>query len=378
VPEPVLVFTEYRDTLHRLERLIRATGREVTTLHGGLERSERNRAQAAFNAGGVSLLATDAAAEGLNLHHHCRVVIHYELPWRPARLEQRAGRVDRLGQSKRVHEIALVAADTAERLVIAPLMIRAARARAAGDVTAHLLDSLTESAVSDLVMTGKSLPQIHEGPPSPTRTMELRAEAAAEVARLETVRHWRSRSTEQCSRARRSEPVTVATIRSRKSSLNPGLVLVILLSLADPDGRRVHVEMSVVSIDREGWMPGRDARSLRQAVRTIDDLAHRSGTRLSGHIAVELQGIASRVEPLRVAAQEVLRLREARLQHELPSAARQMVQAGLFDRRAIVTTSRKRAVYDARIFEMTARLRTLERSTPLVAGVELAGILIVR
>ena len=49
-----------------------------------------------------------------------------------------------------------------------------------------------------------------------------------------------------------------------------------------------------------------------------------------------------------------------------------------FDRRAIVTTSRKRAVYDARSFEMTARLRTLERSTPLVAGVELAGILVVR
>lgn len=378
VPEPVIVFTEYRDTLHRLERLIRATGRQVTTLHGGLERAERNRAQAAFNAGGVSLLATDAAAEGLNLHHHCRVVIHYELPWRPARLEQRAGRVDRLGQSKRVHEIALVAADTAERLVIAPLMIRAARARAAGDVTAHLLDSLTESAVSDLVMTGESLPQIHEGPPSPTRTMDLRAEAAAEVARLETVRHWRSRSTEQCSRAPRSQPVTVATIRSRKSSLNPGLVLVILLSLADPDGRRVHVEMSVVSIDREGWMPGRDARSLRQAVRTIDNLAHRFGTRLYGHIAVELQGIVSQVEPLRVAAQEMSRMREARLQHELPSAARQMVQAGLFDRRAIVTTSRKRAVYDARIFEMSARLRTLERSTPLVAGVELAGILVVR
>ena len=118
VLEPVIVFTEYRDTLHRLERLIRATGRQVTTLHGGLGRAERNRAQAAFNAGGVSLLATDAAAEGLNLHHHCRIVIHYELPWRPARLEQRAGRVDRLGQSKRVHEIALVAADTAERLVI--------------------------------------------------------------------------------------------------------------------------------------------------------------------------------------------------------------------------------------------------------------------
>lgn len=378
VPEPVIVFTEYRDTLYRLERLIRATGRQVTTLHGGLERAERNRAQSAFNAGGVSLLATDAAAEGLNLHHHCRVVLHYELPWRPARLEQRAGRVDRLGQSKRVHEIALVAADTAERLVLAPLMTRAARARAAGDVTVRLLDSLTESAVSDLVMTGESLPQVREGQPSPTRTVELRAEAAAEVARLETVRHWRSRSAEPCSRAPRSQPVMVGTIRARKSSLTSGLVLAFVLWLSDSDGRRVHAEMWVVSIDREEWMPGKDARSLRHTVRTIDALAHRFGTRLHEHLAVELQGIATRVEPLRIAAQEMSRLREARLQYERPSAARQMVQAGLFDRRAIVANSRKRAVHDAQIFEITARLHKLEQNMPLAGGVELAGVLVVR
>jgi uncharacterized protein YicC (UPF0701 family) len=136
--------------------------------------------------------------------------------------------------------------------------------------------------------------------------------------------------------------------------------------------------MSVVSIDREEWMPGRDARSLRQTVRTIDALAHRFGTRLHEHLAVELQGIASRVEPLRVAAQEMSRMREARLQHELPSAARQMVQAGLFDRRAILATSRKRAVHDAQIFEIAARLHTLERSMPLAGGVELAGVLVVR
>ena len=55
-----------------------------------------------------------------------------------------------------------------------------------------------------------------------------------------------------------------------------------------------------------------------------------------------------------------------------------MVQAGLFDRRAIVANSRKRAVHDAQIFEMTARLHKLEQSMPLVGGVELAGVLVVR
>ena len=52
-----------------------------------------------FREGGV-LLATDAAGEGLNLHHNCRVVVNLELPWNPMRLEQRIGRVDRIGQTR--------------------------------------------------------------------------------------------------------------------------------------------------------------------------------------------------------------------------------------------------------------------------------------
>ena len=180
VREPVIVFTEYRDTLHRLERLLRASDRPWTTLHGGMDRGERSRVQAAFNSGGLSLLATDAAAEGLNLHQHCRVVIHYELPWRPARIEQRVGRVDRLGQTRRVHEIALIATGTAERLVLAPLAARVARARAAGDAGAGFLDSLSEAAVSELVMGGSLPPATSSpGPPPGVQVMDLRAEASA-------------------------------------------------------------------------------------------------------------------------------------------------------------------------------------------------------
>ena len=60
------------------------------------------------------LLATDAAAEGLNLHHRCRLVINLELPWNPMRLEQRIGRVDRIGQRRTVHAFHLVADGTGE------------------------------------------------------------------------------------------------------------------------------------------------------------------------------------------------------------------------------------------------------------------------
>ena len=61
------------------------------------------------------LLATDAAAEGLNLHHRCRLVVNLELPWNPMRLEQRIGRVDRIGQQRTVHAFHLIAAAPAKR-----------------------------------------------------------------------------------------------------------------------------------------------------------------------------------------------------------------------------------------------------------------------
>ena len=83
--------------------------------------------QERFNREGGLLLATDAAAEGLNLHHRCHLVVNYELPWNPARLEQRIGRVDRIGQRRTVHALTLTARDTAEDLVIRNLARRLAR-----------------------------------------------------------------------------------------------------------------------------------------------------------------------------------------------------------------------------------------------------------
>ncbi len=378
VREPVIVFTEYRDTLHRLERLVRATGRPVTTLHGGLERVERNRAQAIFNGGGYSLLATDAAAEGLNLHHHCRIVLHYELPWRPARIEQRTGRVDRLGQSRRVHEIGFVAAGTAERLVLAPLVARAARARTAGDVTAGLLDSLTETAVSELVMGAAFMPPTAPGAKTTVRMPELTAEAAAEVSRLETLRTWISASPAIRFGSSGSKAVVAATIRARASTLRPGLVLVVIQTLTDLDGRRLHSEASVVSVDPTSLSTGYGERTLRRVVEDIDTNIRRSTTTIGQRLGADLQRIAERIESQRAAARTALRLREERLRDGLPSAARQLVQAGLFDRRALSTVGWKRAMNDAHIRELDARLQALERGTQLVAGVELAAVLLVR
>lgn len=102
--EKVIVFTEYRDTLEAIRARIDADpdlADHYVILHGGLTRGQRLRRQELFERPEIRvLLATDAASEGLNLQHHCRRVIHVELPWNPNRLEQRNGRVDRYGQSR--------------------------------------------------------------------------------------------------------------------------------------------------------------------------------------------------------------------------------------------------------------------------------------
>jgi superfamily II DNA or RNA helicase len=126
--QPAVVFTEYRDTLlHVRERL----GQPALVLHGGLTRDERSAVLESFARQPSGLmLATDAAAEGLNLHHHCRLVVNLELPWNPMRLEQRIGRVDRIGQRRTVHAFHLIAGSTGEERLLARLRARVATAKA--------------------------------------------------------------------------------------------------------------------------------------------------------------------------------------------------------------------------------------------------------
>ena len=130
VQEPAIVFTEYRDTLMRIASALQHLA--PVTLHGGLTATERRDHLQAFQSGAARLLlATDAASEGLNLQQRCRLVINLELPWTPLRLEQRIGRVERIGQSRRVHAVHLLAADTAEESSVRRLRVRADRASGA-------------------------------------------------------------------------------------------------------------------------------------------------------------------------------------------------------------------------------------------------------
>ncbi len=105
--ERVLIFTEYRATQKWLHGLLAAEGftegDRLLTLYGGMGQEDTERVKAAFQASPADapvriLLATDCAAEGIDLQNHCCRVVHYEIPWNPNRMEQRNGRVDRHGQ----------------------------------------------------------------------------------------------------------------------------------------------------------------------------------------------------------------------------------------------------------------------------------------
>jgi SNF2 family DNA or RNA helicase len=114
----LIIFSEHRDTLNYLHRKISGVignPDAVITIHGGTQRDERRRLQAIFRSDPEIriLIATDAAGEGVNLQN-ANLMVNYDLPWNPNRLEQRFGRIHRIGQQEVCHLWSLVANETRE------------------------------------------------------------------------------------------------------------------------------------------------------------------------------------------------------------------------------------------------------------------------
>jgi hypothetical protein len=120
----LIIFTEHRDTLNYLQTKVGAMlgDNRVVTIHGGMGRDERHRMEAEFkhNPEIVVLIATDAAGEGINLQR-AHLMINYDLPWNPNRLEQRFGRIHRIGQRETCYLWNLVASNTREGAVFTRL-----------------------------------------------------------------------------------------------------------------------------------------------------------------------------------------------------------------------------------------------------------------
>ena len=112
----VLIFTEFVSTQQMLVEFLKSRGFEVAFLNGSMDLADRRRAQRVFAENSDVLVSTEAGGEGLNLQF-CHIVVNYDLPWNPMRIEQRIGRVDRIGQTKPVRAINLALEGSVENRV---------------------------------------------------------------------------------------------------------------------------------------------------------------------------------------------------------------------------------------------------------------------
>ena len=112
----VLIFTEFVPTQTMLAGFLDSRGFSVATLNGSMDLDERAKAQQIFSRDVRVLISTDAGGEGLNLQF-CHVVVNFDMPWNPMKVEQRIGRVDRIGQHHVVRAINFVLQDTVEHRV---------------------------------------------------------------------------------------------------------------------------------------------------------------------------------------------------------------------------------------------------------------------
>ncbi len=155
--QKLVIFTEHRDTLNYLEqRITTLLGRKeaVVIIHGGIGREERLKVQESFKHDPLVqvLLATDAAGEGINLQR-AHLMVNYDLPWNPNRLEQRFGRIHRIGQTEVCHLWNLVADGTREGDVYRKLLEKLEQARQA-------LGGQVFDVLGKLQFEGKSLREL--------------------------------------------------------------------------------------------------------------------------------------------------------------------------------------------------------------------------
>jgi len=132
----IIIFTEPKDTLEYLAQKVTARLGDpdaVTVIHGGIAREQRRSAIAAFNSDPVVrvMIANDAAGEGVNLQRGAHLMVNYDLPWNPNRLEQRFGRIHRIGQTEICHLWNLCATNTREGEVYRRLLEKLEEARKA-------------------------------------------------------------------------------------------------------------------------------------------------------------------------------------------------------------------------------------------------------
>jgi superfamily II DNA or RNA helicase len=347
VHEPVIVFTEYRDTLDAIAEGV-GTLRRTRMIHGGQTSQERRDAASAFTSGIADLLlATDAGSEGLNLQRRCRLVVNLELPWNPIRLEQRIGRVDRIGQTRTVHAINLFAAGTAEDEVLANLLRR--------------LDCIRMSEIEMAAcVIDRTVPAPRPRPLEPySKTVDLGVTAALEARRIAEVRAITT-GHEQPVLQGGIVPVAVRRLRVGGSLTRPrrsSVIALMRVRLVAVAGRLIEdtlVPVRVPASTLPGHLNRREVQNMGEALLGIirPDLVRLA----TAHARLREEAIAAGTAEWIACAIE----RERQLARRAESHAAPAVQAGLFDTRAVRHQLDIRLHSDAIGRETTTRTNLLE------------------
>jgi superfamily II DNA or RNA helicase len=378
--QPAIVFTEYRDTLALLAGALSRF--EPVRLHGALTSSERRDAVRRFTRGEARLLlATDAASEGLNLHDRCRLVINLELPWTPLRLEQRVGRVERIGQRRRVHAVHLIAAGTSEEATVYRLLRRLHRVNSA--VEAMRAPSLREQDIAAAVFE----PETHDRPATsgdagPASVVGAALDVGAAFRRPEPrllVPDLRAAATveaERITQARLLQANRMPTYPERPvvTRLRGGRVPFVSccayrLVFADANDEFIwETLVAVASGTRRD--PTAPAKALRALLASAE--AAFAPRLRQAHDEMLARFLAGRRAPADVAiAREGAILQALHAGHSRMAA--RLLQRGLFDRRAELTAAAQATVLREAAARCEARLRELQRVEQAVpAGHDLA------
>ena len=351
VHEPVIVFTEYRDTLREVSATL--SGIETVQLHGGLTARERDDALRRFTDGRVRvLLATDAASEGLNLHLRCRLVINLELPWTPLRLEQRAGRVDRIGQSKTVHVVRFVAQGTCEETTLVRLARRIASIRGAMRLTSSLPN---ERRVAESILGDAPIPAVEAAAditPVGVSTIDLRHEAEQEAGGIASARALLDAD---------SPPSTdsqgvIANLCRRRPRPAPRCIWVFSVTVASGSGEVVCESLVALTAELRHAV-GRQRREIRRCltsdspsiVRVLSDANHR--------MLLEVRDTLQRSTALWTCRERDL-MAELRACRARLSAG--LMQRSLFDNRRQRPTESQSALLGEALSQSEHRLHDLE------------------
>jgi superfamily II DNA or RNA helicase len=334
VNEPAIVFTEYRDTLAHLAQVLQWLA--PVMLHGGLTASERRENLRCFTTGSVRLLlATDAASEGLNLQQRCRLVVNLELPWTPVRLEQRIGRVERIGQARRVHAVHLLAAGTAEESFAGRLLTRAG-------LVADGLERLRHQS---------------------TELDAMRAAAEVEVARLEKLRLLMPSRESGVATGR--PPLTI--LRRRRSRHN----ILWGFCLAFVDSSDQLVWRTLIGANTTHSQPGVMLNSIDAAAELLTSRLDANQRKAYASLEGHLRGYLALATGRERAIAKTLESERARLSATL-------LQRGLFDRRADRALADQTAVLDEALARCRARLQDFTAAGQIVAEPARLAFVVVR